>query len=247
MQTLSDWLFEIGFFPIIHEAVKQDFLSWFYKASQSELLSREVDLNNSQLTELALEAQIEAENFDQSNSVLELIKIFEDFKGSIDTFIYYFAGGMMIVGSGLSATDIFQIRDLIYTSILGTIGEIIFVSGAGIVIVYKIAIHQMKTNSELLSKFNEALVEKPGEVRRNDQDWNRLAAQVFWNKSLLSPTTHICLIILSVIRTISPRFYGYISADIQQNAKKFVGMDSVEIIKHQINRLGADDDPTRDS
>jgi hypothetical protein len=244
MRDLSDWLFEIGFFPILHEAVKIDFLSWYYVASQSDEFVKEVDFDNSELTELALEAQNEAENFDQNNPFVELIEAFEDLKSKIDTYIIYVAAISILVGSGASGVAVFQLKDFIYSWFVGTVGGIFLVGGVGIYISYNIIAHQMKTNSELIMKFNKELVEKPGDMRRSDQDWNQIAAQFFWNKSLLSPTTHICLVVLSLIRVLSVRLYGRISADLQQEVKGFVGMSTVEIVKHQLQRLRTGDVPS---
>jgi len=118
MKKLSDWLFDIGFFPILHEAVKRDFLSWYYEASQSEIFDNEVDLDNSDLIELTDQARQRAENFDQNNPLIELIDVFEDLKSTIDTYIIYIAFfclayrrwnfcncGIPSEGSGLYAYD----------------------------------------------------------------------------------------------------------------------------------------------
>ena len=245
MGRLADWLFDIGFFPLLHEAVKQDFLSWYYEASQSEIFNEEVELDNSELAELAIQARQEAEQFDQNNPLVELIDIFEDLKSTIDTYVVYIAGAAMLVGGSASTLAVFQVRDWLYSWVLGGVGSIFLVSGVGLIVVYKIFVHQIRTNSQLVMKFNKELVENPGDVRRNDQNWNKLSAQLFWNKSLLSPTTHICLIILSVIRVLSVRLYGFISADLRQEIKEFVGMDTLEIIKHQLNRLATGDVPSQ--
>jgi len=241
MKKLSDWLFDIGFFPILHEAVKRDFLSWYYEASQSEIFDNEVDLDNSDLIELTDQARQRAENFDQNNPLIELIDVFEDLKSTIDTYIIYIAFFALLIGGGIFATAVFQVRDLVYTLMIGTIGSIFLVGGPGVIVIYRVFVHQMKTNSQLVAKFNKELVEPPGDVRRNDQDWNKLAARLFWNKSLSSPTTHICLIILSLIRVLSVNLYGLISADLQQEVEGFVGMETLEIIRHQLDRLATGD------
>jgi len=245
MKKLSDWLFDIGFFPILHEAVKHDFLSWYYEASQADKLTKNVDLDNSELTYLTNQARKEAENFDQNSQLIELIEMFEELKTKIDTSVHYIAAIAMVIGGGFSAAAVFQVRDLVYAWVIGGFGSLFFISGVGIILVYKILVHQLKTNSELVTNLNKELVEKPGDVRRNDQDWNQLAAQFFWNKSLLSPKTHICLMILSIIRILNIRVYGFVCGDLRENIRGFVGMDTVDVVSHQLTRLRQGDLPSQ--
>ncbi|RZV11585.1 hypothetical protein BDK88_0464 [Natrinema hispanicum] len=243
MKSFSEILFDFGYFPIIHDAVKQDFLSWYYKGSKSSVVVEGLKMENSQLSDLAQDAQIEAENFDQNNQLSNLASIFEGWESRIKILFYYIAAGAILFGGGFSAIGVLQMKNMIFFATAEIVGSLLFIGGTTLVIAYKIVLHQIKTNSDLIRRFNQELSEKPGDIRDNDQDWHRIAAQFFWNKSLLSPSTHICLILLSVIRLLSTRLYGLIVADLREEVQEFVGMNSREILKQQAHRVIKGDIP----
>jgi hypothetical protein len=241
MRSFSEFLFDIGFFPLVHESVKTDFISWYYNASKSEVIRNGLDVDNSQLIELGINAHTEAERFDDVNPVVELIELFEEWKAQIEIYFYYTALFAMIFGGGITAVGILQLKDSIFSFTVEIIGGFFLMSSVSVLVFYKVITHQLKENTKLVARFNEELSAKPGEIRESEQDWNMLAAKFFWNKSLLSPRTHAALILLSIIKVVSSRIYGFISADIRNDIQDFVGMSSGEIIRTQLDKLTDED------
>lgn len=236
MKTLSEYLFEKGYFPLVHSAVKQDFISWFYEASKAEAVTKGLNVENSRLSQLAQDAQTEAEHFDRTNPLTNLISTFEEWVSRVDIVITYIAIIGIIIGGAGAVEGVLQFEDNIMRIIISGIAGIFGVSSVILLVVYKFMTHQIKTGSEIVVQFNQELSAKPGNIRTHDQDWNKIAARYFWNKSLLSPSTHICLIVLSVIRVISVGLYGRISAILREEVKEFVGMNAREIFKHEIQQ-----------
>lgn len=193
-------------------------------------------VDNSRLSDLAQNARVEAENFDENNQLSQLVSLFEEWKSRIEMQFYYIAGILMALGAGTSAVGVLQVKDSLFSAVVEILSGALLIGGVTLVITYKILQHQVKTNSDLVTRFNQELSEKQGNIRGNDQDWHRIAAQFFWNKSLLSPTTHICLVLLSVIRALSPQIYGIIVADLRAEVQEFVVMSSREIIQQQVQR-----------
>jgi hypothetical protein len=147
----------------------------------------------------------------------------------------------MIFGGGITAVGILQLKDSIFSFTVEIIGGFFLMSSVSVLVFYKVITHQLKENTKLVARFNEELSAKPGEIRESEQDWNMLAAKFFWNKSLLSPRTHAALILLSIIKVVSSRIYGFISADIRNDIQDFVGMSSGEIIRTQLDKLTDED------
>lgn len=237
MKSLAEFLFQHGYFPLLHESVKQDFISWYYEASKSEIVTEGLDAENSRMSELAQEARIEAEKFNQSHRIPQLVNMMEEMEARIQTVFYYVAAGAALLGGGLTAVGVLNVLDSLYSIIFGIVGGILFVGGSTAFILYELFKHQIKANSDLVTLFNKELSEKPGDIRSNDQDWHFITAQLFWNRSLLSPSTHVCLILLSLIRVLSKGMYGRISADLREQIKEFVGMNSREVIIEQLERV----------
>ncbi|PGF15775.1 hypothetical protein CP556_06365 [Natrinema sp. CBA1119] len=236
MRSLSEILFDLGYFPLRHESVKQDFIGWYYEGTKNEFVRERLDVENSRLSKLAQDAGTEAKEFDQTNNISQMVTIFEEKKSQIETIFYYLAFFVSVTGGGFTAVGVLQIKNIIFSTIVQTIGAILLIGPIGLIIIYRILIHQIKTSSDLVTRFNKELVENPGDIRENDQDWHWIASQFLWNRSLLSPSTHACLILLSIIRVISKRLYGIIAADLRDEINEFVEMDSREIISHQIRR-----------
>ena len=241
MGWFSDWLFKNGFFPLLHVPVRDDLISWYYEAAQADLIQKELNIDNSQLTRLAIDSGRAAENFDENNPLSELISIFDEWESRFETWIYYVAFTAMFVGGGVPAAGVLEFTSSVSSMIFQLVGSLFFVSGAGVITIYKVFKYMLKSSSDFITRMNNGLTAKPGHIRENDRYGDRIVAQFFWNKSLLSPSTHICLLILAVIRLLSTRIYGYISADIQEDIQEFVGMSSREIIKHQLEKVVSDE------
>jgi uncharacterized membrane protein YkgB len=236
MRSLAELIFELGYLPKIQDPVKDSFLTWYYEASKSDKVVRGLEADNPELSGLAIQAYQEAQNFDRTNEVVQLTETIGDLEKTIKIYAMYLAVGALVFSGGLTAAGIFHLTNSLFSTLAKITGSLVGLSTAGLIAIYRVLIHQIRTNSELVKKFNQELAEKPGDVRSNDQDWHYLAAQVFWNRSLLSTRTHNCLILLSVIRTISPSLFGYVSADLQEDIQSFAEMSSTEILRHQARK-----------
>ena len=236
MRKLSEYLFEIGYFPIEHQSVKHSFLQWYYNATQSELVIEGLDLDNSQLTELTLNAAKAAEDMDSNHPTIELLDSFENHISRMKVGLAYLAIGLFIVGAGTLAVSVYTIDQSLFRWIGVSVGSILGVPAVGLSAIYLILEHQIRTNADLVAKFNQELVERPGNVRRHDRDWHKLAAQYLWNRSLNRPKTIIILVLLSVIKVARPRLYGAISGEIQRQVGDFVGKDAKSILKAEVER-----------
>jgi len=237
VRSLAELVFDYGFHQTTHNAVKESFLAWYYEASKSELVSDGLDADNSDLHQSAQEAQRDAENFQENHAVPKLVQFLEELEAKITTGFYYGALIAILFGGGLTAAGVLELQTLVWRVLFSSIGVLLGVSGVVVLVSYRVVSHQIKSNSELVAKFNQELVMKPGDVRSMDQDWHRLAAYVFWNRSLLSPSTHIGLIVLAVIRRLSPRLYGRIEANLREDIRRFVGMSGREIIRDQTEKV----------
>lgn len=216
MGDLAKWLFRLGYFPIRHQAVKHDFLSWYHQAAQHHRIKEGLEANNSELTTLTLEAANQAENFDEDSPVISLFDYIDDVIDKAETWFHYITLGLVLVGACTIVASWYAFQDLLF-QIVASIGGAVL--GCGIVggSLYHVLKHQLRTNAELVTLFNKKLTERPGHIRRNDRDWEQLVAQYVWNRSLCKPRTISVLLLLSVIRIISARMYGMISADLQDN------------------------------
>jgi len=237
MRSLAELLFDWGYFRQAQGAVKTSFLSWYYEATQSERIQNGLEASNPELIELAIKSANQAEKFDQENRVSEIVRIMEDYEQRADDLINYVAFLAILVVGSAAATDLLRFVDLFSSVAIQLVAGIFSVSSLLVYTSYRVIVHQIKSNSELIKKFNKELTERPGDVRKKDQDWNWLAAQVFWNRSLLSPSTHVCILLLSIIRLISPRTFGYISGDLRDEIQDFVSMNSRQIIRHQTKKV----------
>lgn len=243
MRSFAEYIFDIGYFPLLHESVKHDFIQWYYEASKAEKVRNGLDVDNSELIQLAQDAGVAAEKFDENHKIPKLIELYEDYKAKIEYYFIYGAVAAFIIGGCMAATGILYIQEIIFSAIFGIVGSVLSISAVGLFLLHKVLFHQLKSNIELVKKINKELVEKPGNVRKSEQDWNKLVAKLMWNKSLLSPTTHACIMLLSIIRLLSTYTYGIISADLQSEIQNWVGMDAREIISTQAGRIVRGDIP----
>lgn len=237
----ANFLFKIGYYPIEHASVKREFLDWYYQAAGDRRVIEGLDVDNSELSRLAMEAANRAENLDEEHELIELIDIIDEQKERASTLLNYGYLGCTILGIGLIGAGVTSLEGLLVESATIILGA--GVAGIANLIfgIYKVLTHQIKSNIQLQRMFNENLTEKPGNVRKYDRRWQQLAAQFFWNKSLISPKTLIAILLLSIIRTLSKRIYGYIAADLHYNITEFIGLEAKEVIRQQLQRAKTGD------
>lgn len=236
MGWLADYLFKIGYYPIEHQSVKRDFLQWYFQAACDELVVEGLQADNSRLVQLTLEAAQRAEKIDSENPAIELLDAVNEYISRMKAGLAYLAVALFFVGCSAIAISVYTIDGTLLRMIGVSIGSMLGIPVAILSALYMIMEHQIRTNAELVSKFNRELVERPGQVRRNDRDWNRLAAQYLWNRSLGRPRTIIALLLLSIIKVARPGLYGTIFGELHDQIREFIGEDAGTIIKREIER-----------
>jgi len=236
MSWLSKYLFNIAYYPIEHQSVKQGFLQWYFQATQNKFVVEGLQVDNSQLVELTLEAARAAERMDSKHPAIKLLDTFDEYITRMKVGLAYLAVLLFLLGAGTLAVSVYTIDDNLFRRIGISIGSIIGLPAVSLSIGYVVLEHQIRTNADLVAKFNRKLVERPGKVRQNDRHWNKLAAQYLWNRSLSRPKTIIVLVLLSVIKVARPSLYGTISGELQHQVRDFVNEDGKNIIKIEIKR-----------
>lgn len=232
----TDYLFRIGYYPIKHQSVKQGFLQWYYQAAQSELVVEGLEIGNSQLVDLTLEAAQTAETIDSDHPTIKLFDKFEEYIKKMKIGLAYMSLVLLAFGAGTLAVSVYALDESILRWFSIVVGATLSIPPVGLSATYLILEHQLRSNAELVAKFNRKLIEKPGDVRWNDRRWDRLTAQYLWNRSLLRPRTIIVLILLSIIKVVRPGLYGSISGELQEQVREFVGEDGKTILKTEFER-----------
>lgn len=236
MGWLAEVLFKVGYHPIEHQSVKRGFLQWYFEAACDELVVEGLQVDNSRLMQLTLEAAQAAENLDSENPAINLLDTLDEYISRMKTGLAYVAVSLFLVGATTVAISVYTIDTVLLQWVGVSIGSLLGVPVVILSAVYLVFEHQVRTNSELVAKFNRELVERPAQVRRNDRDWNQLAAQYFWNRSLSRPRTINTLLLLSIIKVVRPGLYGNISGELHDQIREFVGKDAKTIIKMEIER-----------
>lgn len=232
----AQYLFKIGYYPIEYLSVKQDFLQWYYQATQNELVIEGLQVDNPQLVELTLDAARAAEKMDSEHPTIRLLDTFDEYISRIKTALAYLTIILILIGAGTLAISVYSIDERILRWIGMSIGAVLGVPVVSLSALYLILEHQLRNGAELVSKFNQRLVEKPGDVRLNERRWDKLTAQYLWNRSLARPRTIILLLLLTIIKVVRPSLYGSISGELQQQVSDFVGEDGKTIVKTEIER-----------
>lgn len=237
MSSLAKWMFKIGYLPIKYESVKRELLNIYYQATRDPYVVEGLDVPESKLITLAINAGNKSENFDEEHPLFELLDLFEEKARQAELVFHYIAIAVFCILGSTAAAAIYHFELQITRSVALLFGGLLFGTTWVPVSLYHILKHQLRVNGEVIRLFNEELTEKPGDIRRHDRSWNDLAAQYFWNHSLSRPSTIIMLILLSVIRMISTNLYGHIAGDLQHNIQDFLDKNAAEILKHQAKRI----------
>lgn len=237
MSSLAKWLFKIGYLPIQHESVKRELLNIYYEATRDPYVVEGLDVPESKLITLAINAGNKSENFDEEHPLFELLDLFEEKAKQAELVFHYIAIAVFCILGSTAVAAIYQFELQITRLVAFLFGGALFGTTLVPVSLFHILKHQLRVNGEVVRLFNEELTEKPGDIRRHDRSWNDLAAQYFWNHSLSRPSTIIMLILLSIIRMVSTSLYGYIAGDLQHNVRDFLDKNAGEILKHQAKRI----------
>jgi len=239
MSWMAEFIFKIGYCPIQYQSVKGDFLSWYYQAVKQNSLSEDLDLTDAELVEEAINAGEAAKRLDKDHPVIEVIDKMDDYISRLKCGLAYVAAAFVVIGMGSFGISIFKFDSVLYDLILGIIGSIFGIPPIVLVIFYSVLSHQLRTSSQVVAKFNSALVVPPAKSNENIRHRDQVTAEYLWNSSLLKPKTIIVLVLLGVTKFARPGLYGTISTELKNQVGEFAGGDAKEIIKTELGRAKA--------
>jgi len=239
MSWLANFIFMVGYCPIQYQSVKGDFLTWYYEAVTQKSLSDDLDLTDAELVEEAIKAGEAAKRMDKDHPVIEVIDKIDEYISRLKYGLAYIAALFVFIGMGSFAIAIFNFDSILYYLIFGTVGAIFGISPVLFAIFYLVLSHQIRTNSQVVAKFNAELVVSPAKSNENIRHRDQVTAEYLWNSSLMKPKTILVLVLLGVTKVVRPRLYGKISSELRNQLGEFAGGDGKEIIKTELQRVKA--------
>lgn len=105
--------------------------------------------------------------------------------------------------------------------------------------IFRVLAHQMRSNIELVRKFNRELVKLDMDVWTNRNPRYR-SAYFLWNRSLNSPKLVPVMVLLALVRAFSPYIYGIVNANMRENMTDFIEEGVWEISKRELIQLWKD-------
>jgi len=237
MEKLAHYVFRAGYYPVRYQSIKYDFISWYRQAVTNPQVLEDVDVDNSTLSELAQVSATAAENLDEEHPVIEQLDFIDDRAKELVKLFDYFSVPICLLSLGITGVAVYSLEGLVLRSIAIFGGGTITLVSGGLFLSYRFMNQQIRTNAKVVRLFNEKLTEKPGDIRRHDQEWPELAARFFWNRSLCRPRMIILLVLLSVIKTISSSLYGRVNGEIRHSIDDFVEYGAKDVVKSRLRDL----------
>jgi len=237
MEKLANLVFKIGYFPVQHQSIKYDFISWYEQAAKNQRVVDGLDVDNPTLSDLAQSSATAAENLDEEHPIVEQLDFIDEHAKELVRLFDYFSLPIFFIFLCLTGFTVYSLDGLILKTVAIFGGGGITLAVGGTFVFYRFLNRQIRTNAQVVRLFNEELTEKPGNVRRHDQEWPRLAARFFWNKSLCRPRTIILVVLLSVVKSISSSLYGRVTAEIKHSIDEFVEDGAQEVVKSRLKDL----------
>lgn len=242
MRLEAKILHRLTYDRIAYEPIREDFVRWYLSAYRDQSLGEEVELDNGQLMDLALKTREEAIQYEPDTSLNTAVDVVDSvgrtvkFFSAIATVVGISVGGLLLkIGLGPLPEP-----EFLYSIILGSIGVLVLSFLGSALPLYTILKYITKTNEELIRLYNEKLVASIGRVRANDRRGEMLLALYIWHSSLCSTTKQTPVIMLGVIRAISPRIYGIVSHRLQEDIGEFFETEFWEIVGREYVRVNQD-------
>lgn len=229
MRSLAEWVFDVGYQRDWYLPIRDDFISWYSVAWDHPRVQG--NLSDENLSQLTYRAGKRAINFDPDNPIVNTVDLIDIYLEKIQTLRAYvevlgFTG--LFIGALGFAADI----GLIIPGIVMATSGLILAPPA----IFRVLVHQMRSNIELIKKFNEELVKMDIEIWMN-RDPRYRSAYFLWNRSLNKPNVFPVLVFLAVLRVISPSLYGTASAKLRENMTDFIEEGVWEISKREFIEL----------
>jgi hypothetical protein len=220
MGFLARVIWYFGYNRVWYEPIREGFLSWFRQAYEIDEVRTTFENHDQDLVERAVISGQEARNPSKHNRSALLFNVVTEAVASIKFVITV----LSIIGISLSVSGF----GLLMTESTQRIGATLGISGlalSGIVLsvpsFYYFLSHLIRNNIDFWKRFNKELHIGIGRIRENERKPANLMAFYFWNNSLKSPKTLAIVVILGMIRKISPYTYGIISERLRNDVNDF--------------------------
>lgn len=236
MDILARLLHRTTFYRLAYEPIREDFLSWYQKAYYDLSLDEKMEVENSELVEMAVNARTEALTYEPDNTLSSAISVASDAEAIIGFTTALISILSIFVGSALFGIG--------FSHILPTIFSVPAIIGGGIFIIpsiaypsYKLIKYSVETNEELIRLYNEDLVVSVKRITENGRRPDLLTSYYIHHSSLCSTTKIPVIVVLGVIRTISPYMYGIICSQLQDDISKYQGQNFWQLMGKEYARL----------
>lgn len=237
MDLLAKVIHKITYDRLAYEPIREDFLSWYLQAYHDLSLEEKIDADNGELMEMALEARTEATSYEPEtalNSAIQVTSSAESIVKLATAFLTLFGGvvGGILVGIGF--LDLFPTVISIVSGIVGS--GFLLIPGSAYP-AYVILKHTVQTNGELIRLYNEELVISIGRIRENERRHGKLVSFYVHHSSLCSTTQLPVIVILGVIRAVSPRIYGKICSRLKSNTFEYYEDNFLKVLGKEYARI----------
>jgi hypothetical protein len=242
MDYVAKALHRLTYDRVAYEPIRDDFISWYFSAYNDLSLDNQMDRENEEIVEMAIETRYEAITYEPDTTLNTAIKITTEadkiikFVSALLTSIGFIAGCILISLGVINPLSGFT---TIMFAVLGS-GAIIIPGSA--LPFYMVIKYTIQTNSELIRLYNEEMVVSLGRIRKNKR-WSAKTTAFYIHHSSLCSTTQIPVIVfLGVLRVVSPKTYGIVcqrlKADISEynedNFWKVMGKEYARVKKEAL-------------
>jgi hypothetical protein len=221
MDSLARLLVWSTYDRIAYEPIREDFLTWYQRAYFDLSLDERLDANNSELLQRAIASRGEAINYEPDTKLNHVIH----FAADAQSLIAVITAAFSLIGTCVGGSLILLGFSDILSKIL-SIGSLAI--GGGVLVVpgfafpaYILTKHAIKTNEELIRLYNCKLAVPVNRITRNSRSPDLLTSFYVHHSSLCSTNQIPIIVVLGVIRTISPRIYGIMSARVQEDISRY--------------------------
>jgi len=219
MELLARKLYAITYERIHYEPIREDFLRWYIEAYDA--YNGSLKAGTGDLIDMTLDAGTEAREYEPGNDLHTAIKVVDE-ADEILTYIFSWVSILCLLTSisflGLGFTDYLPEIVWIQEYLLVVLG-LIFAVGVTARPFYTVLSRTLHMNEELIRQYNRELAISHKRTREQDQFPNQLVSFYIWNSSLCSTVKQPVVVVLGVLRWISPSVYGYISVRIEESVK----------------------------
>jgi hypothetical protein len=232
MRSLAEWAFDVGYRKEWYLPIRDDFIRWYSFAWDHPMVRQ--SLSDENLPQLTYRAGRSAIHFDPNNPIVDTVDLIDIYLEKIQTVRAYAevigVGGLVV--SGIAFMTDFGV---VIPGVVMTVSLLILAPPA----IFRVLVHQMRTNIELIKMFNRELVKLDMDVWTNRNPRYR-SAYFLWNRSLNKPKVFPVLAILAVLRGFSPYLYGMVNEGIRENMTDYIDEGVWDVTKRELVQLWKD-------